>query len=168
VAAFVRWVRNYKEGADTDHGYGNTRIRTTGPSPARDYPRHLAALDADARAQGAGSFASAPLGARHGIVERALAAANVARLPRHPTGAHVASDLMGHYFNSPAAQDLCYRAAIGRDSCRGLPGSEQPPAPLADHGERNGATRRSGSEWSELERGAGGHRGEAAAPSANR
>jgi len=26
VGAFVRWIRNYKEGADTDHGYGNTRI----------------------------------------------------------------------------------------------------------------------------------------------
>lgn len=130
VAAFVRWVRNYREGAETDHGYGNTRIRSTGPSPARDYPKQLASLDDAARAQGAGSFASAPAAARRGIVESALAAANVARLPRRPTGAHIASDLMGHYFNSPAAQDLCYRAAIGRDSCRGLPGSEERPKPL--------------------------------------
>ena len=32
VAAFAEWIDNYKEGADTDHGYGNTRIRATGPS----------------------------------------------------------------------------------------------------------------------------------------
>jgi hypothetical protein len=130
TAAFVRWIRNYKEGADTDHGYGNTRIRSTGPSPARNYPAQLNTLDEAARGRGAARFAEAPLDVRRAIVEAALAAAKVERLPSRPTGAHVASDLMGHYFNSPAAEDRCYRAAIGRDSCRGLPGSEMRPAAL--------------------------------------
>ena len=130
VSAFVRWVRHYKEGADTDHGYGNTRIRTTGPSPGRHDPAHLAALDAAAREHGAAGFAAASPDVRRSLVESALTAAKVERLPSRPNGAHVASDLMGHYFNSPAAEDLCYRAAIGRDSCRGLPGSEARPAPL--------------------------------------
>lgn len=130
VSAFVRWVRSYKEGADTDHGYGTTRIRTTGPSPVRNYPAHLAALDAAARERGAAGFAAASLDVRRSLLESALTAARVERLPSRPSGAHIASDLMGHYFNSPAAEDLCYRAAIGRDSCRGLPGSEARPAPL--------------------------------------
>ena len=130
VSAFVRWVRNYKEGADTDHGYGHTRIRTTGSSPARTYSAQLAALDDAARAHGAAGFASASLDVRRTLIAAALSAAKVERLPSRPNGAHVASDLMGHYFNSPAAEDLCYRAAIGRDSCRGLPGSEARPAPL--------------------------------------
>ena len=130
ASAFVRWIRNYKEGADTDHGYGNTRIRATGPSPARNYPTQLASLDEFARGKGAKAFAAAPLDVRRAIVEAALGAAKVERLPNRPNGAHVASDLMAHYFNSPAAEDLCYRAAIGRDTCRGLPGSEQRPSPL--------------------------------------
>ena len=130
TAAFVRWIRNYKEGADTDHGYGNTRIRRTGPSPAQKYPAQMGALDDAARARGAANFAGAPLELRRAIVEAALASAKVERLPSRPTGAHIASDLMGHYFNSSAAEDLCYRAAIGRDTCRGLPGSEARPAVL--------------------------------------
>jgi hypothetical protein len=130
VTAFTTWIANYKEGADTDHGYGNTRVRSTGPSPARGYPAQIAALDVAARAKGASGFAAADLDQRRAIVEAALADARIERLPARPTGAHIAADLMGHYFNSAAASDLCYRAAIGRDSCRGLAGSEKAPPPL--------------------------------------
>lgn len=127
VAAFVAWHLNYKEGADTDHGYGNTRIRATGPAPSGHYAAQIEALDSAARAGGASSFADAPVAARRAIVETAIADAKVERLPARPTGAHLAADLMGHYFNSSAANDLCYRAAINRDACRGLAGSEVPP-----------------------------------------
>lgn len=139
VTAFSRWIRDYHEGADTDHGYGFTRIRSTGPSPARNYPAQVAALDAAARAAGAAAFASAPPAARRSILESAFAAAKIDRLPPHPNGAHVAADLMAHYFHSADAEDLCYRAAIERDSCRGLPGSENAPAPLpaAPRGKRS-------------------------------
>lgn len=130
VSAFLRWIRSYKEGADTDHGYGNTRIRATGPSPARNYPAQLTALDEAARRAQAASFAQASPDVRRTIVTTALTEARIERLPARPTGAHIAADLMGHYFTSPAALDLCYRAAIGRDACRGLPGSEERPAPL--------------------------------------
>jgi hypothetical protein len=127
VDAFSSWIDNYKEGADTDHGYGNTRVRATGPSPARNYPVQLAALDAAARAKGAADFAAAPLDQRRAIVEQAIGDAKIDRLPARPAGAHITIDLMGHYFNSSTAQDLCYRAGIARDACRGLAGSEQPP-----------------------------------------
>jgi len=30
--------------------------------------------------------------------------------------------------------DLCYQAAIGRDDCRGLEGSEKPPTPIGRAG----------------------------------
>ena len=127
VRAFTDWIAGYREGADTDHGYGNTRVRATGASPARNYPAQIAALDAAARAAGAASFAAAARDERRRLIEAAIADARVERLSARPTGAHIASDLMGHYFNSPAASDLCYRAAIGRDACRGLPGSEKAP-----------------------------------------
>jgi hypothetical protein len=41
---------------------------------------------------------------------------------------------MAFYFRSSDANDLCYRAQIGRDQCRGLAGSDRPPAPLGRRG----------------------------------
>ena len=86
------------------------------------YLRHLEALreallsgDADSRSR---------------AVIAALEQAKIAELPRTPDGRHIAADLMAFYFRSSDANDLCYRAAIGRDLCRGLDGSEQAPAPL--------------------------------------
>lgn len=130
VTSFARWIRNYHEGADMDHGYGFTRIRSTGPSPANNYAQQIAALDAAARASGAASFAASARAARQRIVEKALSEARVERLPQRPNGAHIATDLMAHYFHSADAEDLCYEAAIGRDTCRGLPGSDKAPARL--------------------------------------
>ena len=131
VAAFTSWIDNYTEGADTDHGYGNTRIRALGPSPARNYPAQIAALDEAARTKGASSFAVLSAADRRAILEQAIADAKVDRLSARPTGAHVATDLMGHYFYSSTAADLCYRANIARDACRGLAGSDQPPKALS-------------------------------------
>src|SRR5260370_6315042 len=41
---FERYVREYRPGADTEHGYGFTRVRPKPPSPAPEYARQLAAL----------------------------------------------------------------------------------------------------------------------------
>src|SRR5262245_14846925 len=71
VAAFASWIDSYKEGADTDHGYGVTRVRATGPSPSANYAAQVAALDAAARATGAAGFAAASLERRRAIVEAA-------------------------------------------------------------------------------------------------
>jgi hypothetical protein len=129
VDGFLRWVRNYREGAEMDHGYGFTRLRRTPASPAARYPAQLAALDRAARARG-GAFESLDAGRRKAVVASAIEAAGVERLPARPTGDHIATDLMGFYFYGAAAADLAYRAEIGRDSCRGLPGSDAPPPRL--------------------------------------
>jgi hypothetical protein len=126
VDEFLRWIRNYREGAEMDHGYGFTRLRRTPPPPAARYPAQLAALDRAARAKGA-AFESTDTAARRAIVEAAIVAAKVERLPARPTGDHVATDLMAFYFHGPSASDLAYRAAIARDACRGLPGSDRRP-----------------------------------------
>jgi len=135
VAQFVAWVRNYKEGADRGHGYGNSQLaQPTGPSPASRYPAQFAALDKAAADQGAASFAALAPAARRAIVENALNTPQpTTRLPARPTGANLIADFMGLYFNSPEAVDLCYRAAIERDTCRGLENSEQAPRPLGGH-----------------------------------
>ena len=128
VAAFITWLRDYRAGADTDHGYGVTRLRRLPPSPAAKYPAQLDALDAAARAQGR-SFADLGREERRILVEAAITAAKIERLPSRPDGGHVATDLLGFFFNSVEANDLCYQAAIGRDQCRTLDGSSERPAP---------------------------------------
>ena len=59
-------------------------------------------------------------------------------MPARPNGAHLIADFMGLYFNSADAFDQAYRAAIGRDDCRSLEGSDQPPTPLTVGGSGEG------------------------------
>jgi hypothetical protein len=123
---FVGWIRNYRPGADLGHGYGSTRLRVASARPGANYAAQLRAIERDAASRG-GPFATRPAEARRAVVESALAGAGIQRLTARPSGAHVVADLMGFYFYSSAAQDLCYGAAIERDACRGLPGSDRPP-----------------------------------------
>jgi hypothetical protein len=115
--AFVRYVREYRPGADTEHGYGFTRVLPKPPSPALEYIRQLAAL---------------PVPLTADAIAAALDQAQIKDLPRLPEGKSVIADLMGFYFRSAEANDLCYRAAIKRDTCRGLDGSSKKPAPLTE------------------------------------
>ena len=112
---FEQWVREYRPGTEMEHGYGFTRIRSKPSSPAPVYVAQLARLPQ-------------PLG--RDDIEAALNEEKIDALPRLPEGKHVIADLMSFYFNSNAGYDLCYRAAIGRDRCRGLEGSDNPPPPL--------------------------------------
>lgn len=132
VRKFVAWHVNYREGADMGHGYGSSTLRQrSGPAVAPRYPAQFAELDQAAIAQGATSFAAAPPPIRRSVVEAALNSLQpVNRLPARPTGANLVADFLGMYFTSAAAFDLAYQAAIGRDDCRGLENSDQPPAAI--------------------------------------
>jgi hypothetical protein len=124
VRSFIRWLQEYRAGADMDHGYGFTRLRRTPASPVAKYGPQFTALDQRAGGQG---FAGLSVDARRVILEETIAAAKIDRLPGRPDGGHIATDLMAFYFNSDEAHDLAYRAAIGRDTCRGLEGSQERP-----------------------------------------
>ena len=132
VAAFIGWVRNYKEGADRGHSYGASTVSAPAPaSPAARYPPQFAALDQAAAAQGSATFAALPLEQRRIAIEAALNTPQpVTRLPTRPTGANLVVDVMGFFFNGADGYDLAYNAAIGRDSCRSLDGSERAPEQL--------------------------------------
>lgn len=131
VTAFADWVSNYREGAEIGPGYGATRLRTTGPPPTAGYPAQLAALESAARATGAASFGSLSLDARRGIIETALTSPQrVTQIPARPAGVHVVADFMGLYFHGQHGYNLAYRAAINREECRGLAGSEKAPGGL--------------------------------------
>ncbi len=135
VTAFVDWVAGYRAGADAGHGYGNTRPRTTGPSPASAYPEQLAALEAAAKAEGAASLSALTIDARRRVIEAALTTpTRVTQLPSRPNGAHVVADFMGQFFHGQAGYNLAYQAAINREDCRGLDGSDAPPPPLPPRG----------------------------------
>jgi hypothetical protein len=133
IADFVRWHHDYRADAETDHGYGVTRLRRTPAAPIARYAAQFDGLQALARARGS-SFADLAMADRRAIVQQALVDAKIERLPSRPDGGHVAADLMGFYFNSVEATDRCYRRAIGRDQCRGLAGSDDRPAPLSAGG----------------------------------
>ena len=137
---FIAWHLNYRTGADMGHGYGASTLRRPSPPPVLPrYAAQFAALDAAARGQGAASFAAASIGLRRSIVETALTTPQaVNRMPARPNGANLIADFMGLYFNSADAFDQAYRAAIGRDDCRSLEGSDQPPTPLIVGGSGEG------------------------------
>lgn len=130
VDAFLRWLRDYRAGVPLSHGYGHPVLVFTGPSPAGTYARQLDALAEAARARGR-RFGALPLEARRGLLDDALAAAGVRSLPNRPSGAHVVSDLMAHYFRSSAAWDLCYDARIGRHTFRPIAVTTVRPQPLS-------------------------------------
>lgn len=131
VTTFLDWVANYREGAEVGPGYGTTRLRTTGPPPTAAYPAQLAALESAARAGGATSFGAASIETRRALIEAALTSPRpVTQLPARPNGVHVVADFMGLFFHGQAGYNLAYRAAINRDECRGLAGSENAPGGL--------------------------------------
>ena len=128
---FSLWLRSYRPDAELDHGYGHTKLRTTGISPLAGYAAQLAALERAAKAEGS-SFALLKPERQRALVAAGLAAARVSDLPERPDGRHVAADLLAFFFRSSEASDLCYGVAIDRDACRGLPGSEEAPPPLEE------------------------------------
>jgi len=127
---FATWLKNYKAGADKGHGYGVTRLATASDSPVVAYIPQLAVLEKAARQRAAKDFATLSNDDQHALIEAAFQGAKVDRLPDRPEGKHVAADLMAFFFRSSEANDLCYRAEIGKDTCRDLADSPRPPHPL--------------------------------------
>jgi hypothetical protein len=128
---FIRWVREYRAGAEMQAGYGYPRLRYKPESPA---PRYVSQIDALA----AGALAAPDMTVRRSQLATVLAEAKVNNLPQAPDGNHIVADLMSFYFMSPEANDRAYDAEIGKDKCRGLKNSGAVPPPLKG-GKRNAA-----------------------------
>jgi hypothetical protein len=121
VDKFERWVQNYRAGADTDHGYGRTRIVPLPASPAPIYLKQLQELQP-------ALLTGDPDKTREAVLD-SLNRSEIRDLTPLPRGKSVAADLMSFYFHSSEANDFCYRAAIQRYECRGVEHSEiAPPA----------------------------------------
>jgi hypothetical protein len=128
VAGFRRWIDGYREGAELNHAYGNSRLRFTGPTPATRWTKQLDELDAASRSAHGRSFAALAIAERQAIVRPLIAGER--GIPGTPDGgAHVATALLGYFYGSSEANDLCYEAAIGKNSCRPLSESTRKPPP---------------------------------------
>ena len=131
VGDFVQWLASYRSGADRNWGYGHPRKSVSPAITTGSYESQLTALDSAARARGA-DLASLPVDSRRTIVAAALDATGARALPGAPNGAHVITDFLAFYFSGTGANDVIYRARIGRGTCRGLAGAASKPATAGD------------------------------------
>jgi len=131
VAAFRDWGKGYQANAELVHGYGTSRLRTTGPTPVTRWTTQLDALDAAAQSKHARPFRSIQVGDRADLVREALKGERLDRLPNVGEANHVALALLAHFYESSAAADLCYQSRIGRQTCRPLAQQSRKPLPLA-------------------------------------
>jgi len=120
VDRFVAWTRGYQEGVALAHGYGHPRLQKSGPSPLPMYIAQLAELK---------NWSSLDLEKRRAMLDAAFTKANIRNLPPRPMGQHVVADLMAFYFRSSDANDDCYKAAIGRETCRTIALTVRKPDP---------------------------------------
>src|SRR5260370_1480961 len=94
---FERWVREYRSGADMDHGYGFTRVRSKPTAPAPVYLSQLEALREP--------MANGDSAAKRKAVEEALEPAHIRDLPRSPDGEHVIPNLVSFYLHGTHPND---------------------------------------------------------------
>ncbi len=132
VRDFQRWIAGYRENTELLHGYGTSRLERSGPTPATRWMRQLDALDVSARRMNAGArnFAALSIAERRTLVQRELDAIHATAIPPTRPAPHVALALLAHYYGSSEATDRCYRAAIGRQTCRPLAASSRKPLPM--------------------------------------
>jgi hypothetical protein len=136
TTAFRNWGASYREGAELVHGYGTSRLRTTGPTPLTRWTKQLDDLDASAQSAHQKAFRILSVAERTALVRSALQGQRVDRMPGVADASHVALALLAHFYESSAAADLCYEAQIGKNQCRPLAASSKKPLPLLKLSER--------------------------------
>jgi hypothetical protein len=131
VAAFVKWLDEYRAGVPMSYGYGShLRYAVVPPSPSLRYPSQFIRMQKLSKAKGA-PFPALSLADRKAVVEAALLEAKVTELPDRPDGQHIASDLLSHFYGSSDGNDFLFKASIRVSDCRGLEASAARPASIA-------------------------------------
>ena len=131
IADFERWLAEFTPVAERDHGYGTGELSYTGPDPAPGWRAQLEALELESRRRFGRGFAEIEADLRKGMV-RAVLRRERGALPNPAEAQHVALGLLAWWFASPQANDLCYRAQIGKETCRPLDRTGDEPAPLGN------------------------------------
>jgi hypothetical protein len=136
VAAFRDWSAGYRASAELNHGYGTSRLRSTGPTPLTRWAQQLDGLDGEAREKHQRNFRDLSVTDRQAIVRAALAGERLDRTTGVAEANHVALALLVHFYTIPAATNLCYQANIGPLTCRPLGTSGRKPLPMLKVSER--------------------------------
>jgi Gluconate 2-dehydrogenase subunit 3 len=136
VAAFRDWGTGYHENAELVHGYGTSRLRSTGPTPLTRWTTQLDALDTAAQSKHGRAFKALTVAERTALVRDALKSERLDRLAGVVDANHVAVALLAHFYESSDAANLCYRAQIGRQTCRPLAQQSRKPLPMLKVTER--------------------------------
>ncbi|HEV8611963.1 MAG TPA: hypothetical protein VGQ73_00545, partial [Gemmatimonadales bacterium] len=67
---------------------------------------------------------------RQALVRAALEGQRFGGLPALDRAPHLSIGLLAFFYGSPEANDLCYQARIGNQTCRPLGASAERPLPL--------------------------------------
>ena len=137
VAEFREWLAGYEPAAEEMHGYGDAEIIYLPADPGPGWAAQLAALELVARKKHKRGFAELGEAERAAVVRSQLARFRGDRMPAPLAAPHVALALLSHWCASPGANDLCYGARIGRETCRVLADAPRKPLPLAPAGSRS-------------------------------
>jgi hypothetical protein len=130
VNAFIDWGKGYRESAELNHGYGTSRLRSTGPTPVTRWSQQLDALDKAAQSAYRKSFRESTPQQRTDLLRAALKEERIDRMPSVGDAQHVAIALVAHFYGSSTATDLCYQAQIGDKTCRPLAAQSRKPLPM--------------------------------------
>ncbi len=130
VDAFQAWLAAYDPVAERAHGYGTAELEYLPPDPAPGWTAQLQALDLEAERRHGRGFADLDVERRRALVLRHLGSERGERVPAPLEARHVAIGLLAWWLGTPEANDLCHRAAIGRQTCRPLDASPQQPSPI--------------------------------------
>lgn len=130
ASSFREWGARYRENAELVHGYGTSRLRATGPTPVTRWATQLDQLEARARSEHQRPFRELTVEQRTALVRAVLQGERLDRMPSVASAKHVAIALLAHFYETPAAMDLCYGAQIGRQTCRPLSAQARKPLPL--------------------------------------
>jgi hypothetical protein len=131
LQGFARWVEGIEPVAELDHPYLSTdEIAYGPPDPRPAWRAQVEALELLARRRHETGFASLGRAERERLLREQLPKDLPRSLPHPAAALHVAVALLSWFYASDEANDLCYRARIGRHECRGLPSARERPAPL--------------------------------------
>lgn len=133
VASFEAWIDGFEPVAEMPHGYlsrGLAEINYGPPHPGPRWASQIEALELEAGKRHRAAFSALTIDQRRALIEGQLERGEYDRLPNPAQARHVALGLLAFFYDSSEANDLCYRAAIGRHMCRGLSGLGDEPPPL--------------------------------------
>ncbi len=133
VRDFEAWIDGFEAAAELDHPYLTGELRYGPPHPGPRWAAELEAMDLESERRSGVPFTGLTQEQRGGIVGDVIRGERSASLPRNPALAdHVAVGLLAWFYSTSRANDLCYRAEVGRHLCRGTASLAEEPAATRD------------------------------------